>query len=293
MGNLLQLFIRNGGFVTFVLVELFCFYMIVQYNTSQRAIFSNTAGIFAGRMLEKRQQVKDYFGMGDRIDSMRNENTKLQSMLANARVVSVPKRDTFFHVLFDTISRIDSIRHRMVRPEYAYIPGQIVGNSISSANNWLTLNRGKKDGVSPNMAVVTRSGIVGIVRYVGPEFSLAMSVLHRQARISAALPKHDMTFGTLVWEGSDPTIMLLKNIPKHFKVAVGEPVVTSGYSQMFPKMVPVGVVEEAPVPDSDNPALLQMKVRLGQDMSTAHEIYIVNNLFSPAVDSLKAKVKDE
>jgi rod shape-determining protein MreC len=195
--------------------------------------------------------------------------------------------------MFDTISRVDSVRHKLIRPEYGYIPGHVVGNTISSANNTLILNRGKIDGITPNMAVVSRAGIVGIVRHVGPHFSIAMSVLHRQARIIVSLPKHDNVFGTLMWEGGDPSIMVLKNIPKHFKVEPGEPVVTSGYSQMFPKQILVGYVEGKPEQDSETPYFLQMHVRLSQDMATVGDVYIVNNLFSAAIDSLKVKVKDE
>jgi rod shape-determining protein MreC len=293
MRTLLQLFIRNGGFVTFVLVEFFCFYLIVQYNTQQNAIYANTVGIFAGNLLERRQQALDYIGLNARVDSLLKENAGLQSQLANARVVQVPRRDTFYRVLFDTISRVDSLRHRLVRPDYGFIPGHVVGNTISSANNTLILNRGKTDGITPNMAVVSRSGIVGIIRHVGPHFSIAMSVLHRQARIIVSLPKHNDAFGTLMWEGGDPSVMILKNIPKHFKVEPGESVVTSGYSQMFPKQILVGYVEGKPEQDPETPYFLQMHVRLSQDMATVGDVYIVNNLFSAAIDSLKVKVKDE
>lgn len=293
MGNLLQLFIRNGGFVTFVLVEVFCFYIVVRYNSDQNAIFSHTSSLIGGNLMERRQNVRDYFGLIERVDSLRAENARLMSDLANARVLQMPYRDTFYRVLFDTISTIDSVRHRMIRPEYQFVAARVISNSISSVNNWIMLNRGSLDGVKPNLAVVSEKGIVGIVRHVTPHFSMAMSVLHRQTRLSAALPKHDNTFGTLTWEGDDPSIMMLRQIPKYKTVALGEPVVTSGISAMFPKGIHIGTVSALPEQDPEFPNFIQMPVKLNQDMSVIGDVYIVQNLFKSEIDSLKLKIKDE
>lgn len=293
MGNLLQLFIRNGGFVTFVLVEVCCFYIVVRFNADQNAIFAHTSTLMGGNLMERRQVVRDYFGLTQRVDSLTRENALLMEDLANARVLQMPYRDTFYRVLYDTISTVDSIRHKSVRPAYRFVAARVISNSIASVNNWIMLNRGTNDGVTPNMAVVSGKGIVGIVRHVSPHFCIAMSVLHRQARLSASLPKHENTFGTLMWEGGDPDVMVLHQIPKYKTVQVGEPVQTSGISAMFPKGVSVGVVCEAPTQDPEYPNFIQMKVKLSQELATIGDVYIVQNLFKSEIDSLNLKVKDE
>ncbi|MEI6408613.1 MAG: rod shape-determining protein MreC [Bacteroidota bacterium] len=293
MGNLLRLFIRNGGFVTFVLLEVFCFFLVIQFNERQNAIFAHTSTVIGGNLLERRQRISDYIGLQERVDSLVQENARLLAEAANARSVQLPYRDTFITVLYDTISHIDSIRHRAVRPEFRFIAARVISNSISSANNWMMLNRGSTDGVMPNMAVVSGKGIIGIVRHVDPDFSMVMSVLHRQTKLSAALPKHEKAFGTLLWEGGDPTIMTLKYIPKHIKVSVGEPVTTSGFSAMFPQGLELGFIETVPEQDPEYPNFLVAKVRLKQDMSTVQDVYVVQNLFKTAIDSLQQKVKNE
>jgi rod shape-determining protein MreC len=292
MGKILQLLLRNGGFVTLVLVEAFCFFIIVQFNDKQNAIFTHTAGLFAGRMLERRQQFSDYIGLRDRIDSLANVNAQLQTDLANARIVKFPLRDTSFIALFDSLNRTDSVRRKVMRPLYEYYTATVIGNSISSANNWLMINRGSADHIAPNMAVVTNNGIIGIVRHVDDHFSMVMSVLHRQTKISAALSKYN-AFGSLIWEGGDPSVMTLKYIPKHFEVKVGDEVVTSGFSQMFPRKLLVGYVEGDIGQDPENPYFLIMKVRLSQDMATVGDVYVVRNLFQPEQDSLQVKVRNE
>lgn len=292
MGRLFQLLLRNGGFVTLIFVELFCFVVIVRYNTSQAAVWANTTDVFGGRLLEKRQNISDYFGLRERVDSLNHVLDSLQTRLANARQMQVPIRDTFFQVTYDSLTLTDSIRRKTIRPQYEFVTARVISNSITSANNWLILNRGSSDKIAPHMAIVSANGIVGIVRHVSENFSIAMSVLHRQTRVTAALQKQG-TFGSLVWEGGDPQIMTLKDISKHFedRIKPGDPVVTSGYSVMFPKDQPIGKVLEKPVPDPENPHFLVVKVLLSQDMSNINDVSVVRNLYSAEIDSLKLQIK--
>jgi rod shape-determining protein MreC len=290
MGKLLQLLLRNGGFVTFLLVELGCFAIIVNFNTRQGEIWANTTGLFGGEALERRQMASDYFSLYEKTDSLAHAVDSLQARLYNARMVQVPIRDTFFLVNYDSLSRTDSVFRKTVRPQYGFVTARVIKNSIAGANNWLIINRGSSDGVEPDMAVVSTAGIVGIVRHVGTNYSLVMSVLHRQAKISVALPAQKNAFGSLTWEGGDPSEMTLRYIPQHFVVKNNEPVVTSGYSLMFPQGHPVGKVKGSPQTDPENPYFLEIKVALSQDMSTLRDVAVVHNLFRAELDSLQLKI---
>jgi len=290
MGKLLQLLLRNGGFVTFLMVELGCFAIIVNFNTRQGEIWANTTGIFGGRALEKRQMASDYFSLYEKTDSLARIVDSLQARLSNARIMQVSIRDTFFRVNYDSLSRTDSVRRKTIRPQYEFVTARVIKNSIAGANNWLVINRGSVDGIQPDMAVVSAVGIVGIVRHVGVNYSLVMSVLHRQAKISVALPNQKNAFGSLTWEGGDPSEMTLRYIPQHFVVNNDEPVVTSGYSLMFPQGHPVGKVKGSPKTDPENPYFLEIKVGLTQDMSSLREVAVVRNLFKAELDSLQTKI---
>lgn len=292
MGRLLQLLLRNGGFVTLVFVELFCFMLIVNYNTSQAVIWANTTDIFGGRLMERRQRVSDYFSLQERADSLAVMVDSLQERLASARYVQVPVRDTFYRVTYDSITGTDSLRRKYIRPLYEYVSARVIENSVTSVNNWLLLNRGKNDHIEPHTAVVTPNGIVGIVRHVSDNFSIVMSVLHSQTRITASVAGTG-AFGSLEWEGGSPEEMLLRNIPKHFKdrITPGARVVTSGYSLMFPRDIPVGIVEGYADADDENPHFLVVRVKLSQSMSDITDVSVVRNPFSPEIDSLKSKIK--
>ncbi|MFN0215035.1 MAG: rod shape-determining protein MreC [Saprospiraceae bacterium] len=292
MGKLIQLLLRNGDFVTFLVVELICFAIMINFNTRYGDIWANTTKIFAGRALEKRQVASDYFSLYEKVDSLAHIIDSLQSRLANARQVQVPIRDTFFLVNFDSLSKTDSVRRKVIRPQYEFITAKAVKNAISGANNWLVINRGSNDGVGPDMSVVSPEGIVGIVRHVSTNFALVMSVLHQQAKISVALPNQKNAFGSLTWEGGDPAEMTLRYIPQHFIVQENEPVVTSGYSLMFPQGHPVGKVKGIPKPDPENPYFLEIKVALSQNMATVRNLAVVRNLFKVELDSLQIKLSN-
>lgn len=291
MGRLLQLLLRNGGFMTFLLVEALCFYLVVQHNTTQNAIFTHTTGIFAGNILEKRRGWADYLSLRHQRDSLMRENERLLADLAAIRMVQVPYRDTFFSVRFDTLYKGDTMLLRKIsRPQYKFIAAKVIGNTINSVNNWLILNRGRNDSLRPDMGVVTGKGIVGIVRHVDPNFSMAMSVLHREVKISVSLKK-ERALGSLMWDGKDPSLMTLKYIPRHFKVKEGDEIVTSGYSELFPQGVPVGHIEGKIENDPENPYFWILNVRLSQDMSAVNNVYVVDNIYHTELDSLKQKVK--
>ena len=287
MSKLLQLLLRNGGFVTFLLVELGCFAIMVNFEKRHEEIWANTTGIFGGRALEKRQMAADYFSLYETADSLAHIVDSLQARLANARQVQVPIRDTFFLVNYDSLSKTDSVRRKTVRPQYEFITAKAIKNSIAGTNNWLIINRGANDGIQADMAVVSPEGIVGIVRHVSKNFALVMSVLHRQAKISVALPNQKNAFGSLTWEGGNPREMTLRYIPQHFIVKENEPVVTSGYSLMFPQGHPVGKVNGIPKPDPENPYFLQIKVSLNQDMATVRDVSVIRNLYQTELDSLE------
>lgn len=284
MRAFLQIFIRNGGFFTFAVLEVLCAYLIVNFNGEQGKIYAHTATLIGGNMNNRWRNVVDYYHLPDRLNEVAAENDSLKTILLRMRTVRIPYRDTFFTVSYDTL------HHKVYRPDFDFIAAEVIGNTIGGSSNWITLNRGRKDGVTENSGVVTRRGLVGIVRYTDDNFALAMSLLHRQTKISASL-KNRGYFGSLVWEGGSPDQMTLNDIPKHVPVQAGDTVVTSGYSLMFPQGYPIGVITSQSVPSGSN--FHSIQVKLYQNMADVRDVYVVKNLFYTQIDSLQRRAKDE
>jgi len=294
MRSIFQLLIRSGGFLAFAMLEVLCFYLIVRYNEPRAEIYNYSAGRMGGAIQKRWQHYADYIGLQERVDSLAAENSRLENLWRNSRLIQIPYRDTFLLTIADSILLGDSLLIRKhVRPAFDYIPAEAISNSINLNNNWIMLNRGRRDGITPNSGVITTKGLVGIVRLVDEDFCMAMSLLHRQVKISAML-KREGAFGSLIWEDEDPQVMTLKFIPKHIEVHKGDTVVTSGFSQMFPRDAMIGTVIDSPATiDPENPYFFAIRVKLRHDMSKTKDVMIVKNLFASQIDSLNQRIKDE
>jgi len=124
------------------------------------------------------------------------------------------------------------------------------------------------------MAVVSVKGIIGAVVNVTPHFSRVISVLNSEYHPSCII-KNTGFAGSLFWDGKDPRYVHLRGLPSHFAFTVGDTIVTSGYSAVFPEGVLVGVVEGAF--RQKNEEYNSLKVRLFTDFSTLDEAFVVRN----------------
>ncbi|MBK9337600.1 MAG: rod shape-determining protein MreC [Lewinellaceae bacterium] len=285
MHSILQLFIRHGGLLTLVVVEVFCFYLISTYNDAQGEISATTWMQYSGTVLGWKTDLYDYVGLKDENTRLRIENARLQSQLANSRMIEVPTLDTVRRQV-----RADTLERKIIRPEYVLISGRVVGNTISGRNNWMIINRGKRDGVQPNTGVITRSGVAGVVRYVSDNFAIAMSVLHPQTKISAAVKGYEY-FGSLVWDGDDPQYLTLTDIPYHLPVKPRDTIQISNYSLLFPEGHTVGLVDTAYRVQGSS--FLYIRVKPTQTPASVNDVYVVTNRYAPELNDLQQAIKKD
>ena len=174
---------------------------------------------------------------------------------------------------------------------FSFIVANVINNSIARPFNYITLNKGSLDGVKPEMGVIDASGVVGIVSVVGPRSSRVISLLNPHFRLSCKLKGTD-NFGSLVWDGRDPEVALLEELPRHTVSHAGDTVVTSGYSSVFPPGLPVGLVmDEA---GNDHGDFFTLKVRLLSDFAALNNVQVVVSDMSAEVKSLEAgEAEDE
>jgi rod shape-determining protein MreC len=236
--------------------------------------------IAAGKIGDQQRRITKYFDLENDVKRLEAENAQLHTQLLNRELMQIVLPDTFYTV------RLDTFKHANARPSMRVIPATILTNSVHGANNWIVLNRGKKDGVTPNSGVMAKDGIVGIVRYVSDNYCVVMSVLHQQSKISASLRG---SLGSLIWRGNDPTVMTLEDIPKDVVPILGDSVTTSGASIMFPSKHLLGLVVDSHLPDGSN--FFRVQVKLTHNMSESGTVYIIENQFKSEIDSLVAKTR--
>jgi rod shape-determining protein MreC len=275
MQNIFYLLIRFSGFFVFLFLEVLCIYLIVHYNKKQKDLYLTSANAISGEAYARYDKINQYINLGENATKLAQENARLMAEQPNAKLDQT--------LLRDSIVQRDSTKR--VTQRYAFITAEVINNSISLPNNYLTLNKGSKQGITKGMGVITTDGVVGIVRAVSENFSSVISVFHQQSKISAAIHRTGH-FGSLVWnERRNPAYLYLEDIPKHAEVAKGDTIETSGYSSVFPKGVMIGTVDTFKIKDGGN--FYTIDVRLKAALGKIKYVYVINNLFKAEQEAVE------
>jgi rod shape-determining protein MreC len=179
---------------------------------------------------------------------------------------------------------VDSVNDTVIKQRYTYMNAQVVFNSIVNQKNFITINKGALNGIKPDMAVISPSGIVGVVWAVSNNFATVMSVLNIDYKVSAKLKKNNY-YGSLVWEGDDYQKARLLEIPYHVDVKKGDTVVTSNFSNIYPAGIPVGIISEFSKTKQDN--FYNIKLTLTTDFKNVEHVYVIKDILKGERDSLE------
>ncbi|MEI8204817.1 MAG: rod shape-determining protein MreC [Bacteroidota bacterium] len=245
----------------FIAFEAIALIMLVNNNVYQRSVFVTSANNMAGNLYSFSSDLTDYFNLQTINKQLADENAILYSLSKNSFIKTIQQN----FIYEDTVYRL----------QYRYIDAKVINNTVTKRNNYIMLNKGFKQGVAKDMAVVSPEGIVGTVKEVSENFSTVLSVLHSESKVSAKIKRLGY-IGTLVWPGNDYKTGLLKDIPFHIQVRTGDTIVSSGYSYTFPEGVMIGRVKDIKTNPGDN--FFSIVVNFSVDYNKLGYVYIINNL---------------
>ncbi len=274
MRNLWIFFLRYYAIFLFLFLEVIAFTLIINNNSYQGASYFNSANIVAAKFYSSLADVESYVHLKSVNDSLAIENARLKNQLLSERYSN--------KVIKGSVVDTSGIQR------YKYLQAKVVNNSTIKRNNYITIDKGYIHGVRKNMGVICGDGIVGIVKDVSEHFSTIISFLHKDSKISAQL-NSTKDFGSLVWEGLNPRVGLLKDIPTHVKITAGDSVTTTGFSSIFPEGVMIGKVKNAEQKSGDN--FHNVEVSLSTNFSTLRYVYVVSDILS--IEKLRLEAKEE
>uniref|UniRef100_UPI00404860B0 rod shape-determining protein MreC n=1 Tax=Roseivirga sp. TaxID=1964215 RepID=UPI00404860B0 len=278
MGQLFAFLYKYRAFFTFLILELFCLWLIVGHNDYQRnAYFKTTAGL-VGRVNQTADNVGDYFGLKQVNTELAQENARLRQLLLQRPKVIIDSTEVF---AIETDST-DSV-------QYILRAAEIVNNSIRQSHNFFMINKGEKDGIQPGMGVINQRGIVGKIRSVSANFSVGISLLNARNQVSAK-HKNSGRFATIQWDGDsrDPRHVQLLYVTREVSIAVGDSILTSGFSTLYPKDLLIGTV--ASVAPDPNQRDLKVDVALSVDFGKLAYVYVIENVDRQEIDSLATNI---
>lgn len=268
MRNVFLFIRRYFTFFTFLALQVVALWFLFTYNRFHRAKFLGIANEMTGRINSQYNKVEDYF-------TLREENRKvhrLNDSLLNLLPRNFAKRDTSMQVIQDSML-IDTVGHYR---RYFSRPATVVYNTITAQKNYIQINRGSRQGIKDNMAVVSSDGnAVGIVVNVSDNFSQVMSLLNVQNSVSASLKKTG-DFGSVEWDGKDPRFLTMRRLPKTVEVKKGDTVLTSSVSFNFPPGYMVGTVAEVKMDNTTGTYLLMIKP--AANFYNLQQVHVLENI---------------
>ncbi len=189
-------------------------------------------------------------------------------MLLEKEVTLLKNRLYDLHLDSAKMAGIENIR----TDEYEILKAYVIKNSLTRTDNYITLNKGSKDGIGTEMGVVNGEGVVGIVYKTSPHYSVVISLLNSKSSISCKIAGSDY-FGYLKWEGNNSRYAYLKDLPRHAEFNLGDTVVTSGFSSVFPEGIMVGTVDD--MSDSNDGLSYLLKVKLATDFGKLSDVRVI------------------
>lgn len=277
MRNLLIFITKYNAFFLFLIFEVSSIIIYIKYNSFQKATFINSANNITGDVYAQADQAKSYLSLKEVNDSLERENARLRSQLKTSFYTD----STAKYKVVDTI----------YKQQYEFIGAKVINNSINRRSNYLTINVGSNAGVIKGIGVICPSGVVGIVVFVSPHYSVVQSLLNKDTRVSAMLADHK-DIGSFKWVSDlDPTRGLMIDVSNNAQPKLGEKVVTTQYS-LFPAGVLIGKVSNLHAKEGGSS--LNLELNLSVDFSKLQYVYVVTNKFGQEQTGLEAlKKKDE
>lgn len=282
MRNLFLFFRRFSNLILFLTLQVLAIALLVNYNKSHEAVYMQLAYEITGKINKQANKVESYFNLNENNKRLAEENVQLKNELP----CNFISNDTMIRTVVDSIKWDTTGKQR----KYFYRLARVVNNSVSFQNNYITIERGKLQGVDKGQAVTCAGGIVGVVTDVSNNMAIVMSLLHRNSRPSVML-KHTLVSGTLTWDGKNPSLLQLSGIPKSTKLVKGDTVLTSNLSINFPVGLIVGTIEYIEEEKGGNNYILQVKP--GANFFSLQYVDVIENLFAKEQIELEAKAKKQ
>ncbi len=270
MQQIINFIIRYKITLLYILLMTIALSFTIQSHSYHRSKFFNSANQISGSVYNMSSNASSYFDLREQNKRLVQENRNLRTLLFNKKEEDSIKIDT---------SNID----------YFITSAKIIKNSYASPRNYLTINKGKSDGIEQDMGVITDKGILGIVDYTSSNYGKVQSILNTISNINAKI-KNTNYFGSLVWDTKRYDVVQLVDIPRSVPLHVGDTITTGAMSSIFPENIPIGVIKNYALNVSQTQ--YNIDVQLFNDMANVKNIYIVNNINRPEIQELESKIEN-
>lgn len=263
MKHLLQFLLKYNHWFLFLLLEGISLFLLFRFNQYQGSSFFTSSNYVVGNFYSFRNGVTEYFHLKSINEKLVQRNVELE--IENA-------------ALYQSLQgfEVDTLELERIKREslggYNIWEAHVINNSLTRSDNYITIDKGENDGIKQEMGVISGSGVVGIVYLTSAHYALVLPVLNSKSSISCKIKNSDY-FGFLKWEGGSSQYAYVKDLPRHSLFSLGDTIVTSGHSAVFPPGIPIGTVSE--MEDSNDGLSYLLQVKLLTDFARLSNVRII------------------
>lgn len=264
MRNLLEFLAKYNHWFVFLILEVVSMVLLFQYNSYQGSAWFSSANAVTGKLYEWDANVETFFSLTKVNQELTQRNAYLEQEVQKLSdsLVSVTKDSSIYH----------RDQFALLR-NYRLIPAKVVANSVDKPGNLMTIDKGSADGIHKDMGVISGTGVVGIVYLVAEHYAIVIPVLNTKSNISCMIQNRGY-FGYLRWKGGVSDLAYLEEVPRHAHFKLGDYVVTSGYSAVFPPGVRVGRILH--VFNSADGLSYRVQLRLSTDFARLRDVCVID-----------------
>ncbi len=281
MRQLINFLIRHSSWIVFAIYVIISCVLLFRSNPYQRSVYLSSANRVAVWVFDAKSDVTSYIGLRGVNKEMQLRNGELEMEVINLREQLNNYR---------ALAGEDTLRNDTVLRDYDFTVARVINNSVSQVNNYITLDKGSLDGITPEMGVVNQNGVVGIINVVSEHHSVAISILNPKLRLSCKVKGSDY-FGSLVWDAKDARYAILEEMPRHVVFEKGDTIVTSGYSSVFPEGLMVGTISDYEKQRNDN--FYVLRVELSPDFGNLGYVRIISSRLKEEKDKIEKEARNE
>lgn len=265
MRNLLEFLAKYNHWFVFLILEVVSMVLLFQYNSYQGSAWFSSANAVTGKLYEWDANVETFFSLTKVNQELTQRNAYLEQEVQKLSdsLVSVTKDSSIYH----------RDQFALLR-NYRLIPAKVVANSVDKPGNLMTIDKGSADGIHKDMGVISGTGVVGIVYLVAEHYAIVIPVLNTKSNISCMIQNRGY-FGYLRWKGGVSDLAYLEEVPRHAHFKLGDYVVTSGYSAVFPPGVRVGRILH--VFNSADGLSYHVQLRLSTDFARLRDVCVIDD----------------
>lgn len=265
MRNLLEFLAKYNHWFVFLILEVVSMVLLFQYNSYQGSAWFSSANAVTGKLYEWDANVETFFSLTKVNQELTQRNAYLEQEVQKLSdsLVNVTKDSSIYH-----LDQFALLRN------YRLIPAKVVANSVDKPGNLMTIDKGSADGIHKDMGVISGTGVVGIVYLVAEHYAIVIPVLNTKSNISCMIQNRGY-FGYLRWKGGVSDLAYLEEVPRHAHFKLGDYVVTSGYSAVFPPGVRVGRILH--VFNSADGLSYRVQLRLSTDFARLRDVCVIDD----------------